>query len=121
MEPQNENVERLNNQVCSNSFKRHWAEAQIDGPMEAIARYDDIAKLLITIGGFLLAVLAAGYSVMLKDLRGAIDLVNARNRSQWIFGSMLIFFVSAAAVCFPQPKMRAGEILKAETDEDLKC
>jgi hypothetical protein len=121
MEPQNENSEPLNNQICSNSFKHHWAEAQIDGPMQAIARYDDVAKLLITIGGFLLAVLAAGYSVMLRDLRGTMDLVNARNRSKWIFCSMLIFFVSAAAVCFPQPKMRAGEILKAETDEDLKC
>jgi hypothetical protein len=121
MQPQNENAEPLNNQVCSNSFKHHWAEAQIDGPMQAIAHYDDVAKLLITIGGFLLAVLAASYSVMLKDLRGAIDLVHARNTSKWIFGSMLVFFVSAAAVCFPQPKMRAGEILRAENDEDLKC
>lgn len=53
-------------QICLRSLKAHWAEAQIDGPLQTIARYDDVAKLLITIGGFLLAVLAAGYSQMFR-------------------------------------------------------
>ena len=48
-----------NSEVCLDTFKRHWAEAQIDGPMQTVARYDDVAKLLITIGGFTLAALAA--------------------------------------------------------------
>ncbi len=51
---QNQTEETNTNQVCSNSFRKHWAEAQIDGPMHEVIRYDDVAKLLITIGGFVL-------------------------------------------------------------------
>ncbi|HYY95265.1 MAG TPA: hypothetical protein VE713_12170, partial [Pyrinomonadaceae bacterium] len=80
------------NQQCRTSFRKHWAEAQIDGPMQAIARYDDVAKLLITIGGFLLTVLAAGYSTMLKDLRASISVSLTTRISGVIFASMLMFF-----------------------------
>jgi hypothetical protein len=114
-------VEPVENQVCLSSFKAHWAKAQIDGPMQSIARYDDVAKLLITIGGFVLAVLANSYSVMLGDLRGKIDALQARSTSKLVFGGILIFFVSAAAVCIFQPKMRAREILQTGGDEVLKC
>ena len=86
--------------------------------MQAIARYDDVAKLLITIGGFLLAVLAAGYSTMLKDLRESISVPLTTKISVAIFASMLMFFTCAAAVCFPQPKMLALRILLNEGNED---
>lgn len=113
-------VDAGDNQVCLNSFKKHWAEAQIDGPMHTVARYDDVAKLLITIGGFLLAVLANGYSAMLKD-RATIDTGTVKARSTWVFGLMLLFFVSAAAVCYFQPKMRAWQILILKDDQELTC
>lgn len=86
--------------------------------MQTIARYDDVAKLLITIGGFLLAVLANGYSAMLRD-RATIDTTTIKTRSYWVFGLMLLFFVAAALVCYFQPKMRAFEIMKRRDDEDL--
>ena len=120
MPQENEIPEAPNNQVCLNSFREHWAKSQIDAPMQAIARYDDVAKLLITIGGFLLAVLAAGYSVMLRDLRPYMNVPHAKNTSEVVFIAMLVFFVCAAAVCFPQPKMRAAEIMTLQGDEDLK-
>lgn len=113
------NNEESKNKVCLSSFKAHWAQAQIDGPMQTIARYDDVAKLLITIGGFLLAVLAAGYSVMIRDLRGKINVDQARTISTIVFVSMLVFFLSAAAVCFPQPQIRASKILELENDDAL--
>jgi len=68
METGNGNVDSNESHECFNSFIKHWAEARIDGPMQAIARYDDVAKLMTTIGGFLQAVLAAGYSLMVKEL-----------------------------------------------------
>lgn len=108
------------NEVCISSFKQHWAEAQIDGPMQTIARYDDVAKLLITIGGFLLAVLAGGYSVMVRDLRPYMNVAQTTSQSRIIFVAMLVFFISSAAVCFPQPKMRAGEIINLRKDADLQ-
>lgn len=119
MNPNHEVAEPLTNQVCLSSFKKHWAEAQIDGPMLAIARYDDVAKLLITIGGFLLAVLASGFTAMLRD-RENLDLSRAKTWSAVVFFLMLVFFISAAAVCFPQPKMRAWEIMELKDDQNLK-
>ena len=114
----NETCEIEPNKVCLNSFKKHWAEAQIDGPMQTIARYDDVAKLLITIGGFLIAVLANGYSAMLRD-RATIDTTRVKATSYWVFGLMLLFFVAAALVCYFQPRMRAFEIMNRRDDEDL--
>jgi hypothetical protein len=107
--------------VCLNSFKRHWAQTQIDGPMQTIARYDDVAKLLITIGGFLLAVLAGGYSVMVKDLRPFMNVATARIESPVIFIAMLIFFAATAGVCLFQPKMRASSVLAIRTEQELNA
>ena len=122
MDNENGSIVSHENQQCLTSFKIHWAKAQIDGPMQTVARYDDVAKLLITIGGFLLAVLAGGYSAMVKDLRGSINVTQTKTISLIVFVSMLIFFISAAAVCFPQPKRMAMRILELNGDEDLtKC
>ena len=110
---------QVTNQVCLNTFKQHWAEAQIDGPMHIVARYDDVAKLLITIGGFLLGVMASSYSTMLRD-RSMIDMAQAKAKANPVFYLMLIFFLASASVCFYQPKMRAWEILTIGNDKDLE-
>ena len=107
MVEENERLANDENQVCLRSFKTHWAEAQIDGPMQAVGRYDDLAKLLITIGGFVLAMIAGGYSAMLKASGDAINKSHAMSTTVIILGSMLAFFVSAAMVCVWQPKPRA--------------
>jgi hypothetical protein len=112
-------VQSPQEQLCLSTFMTHWAKAQLDGPMQIVARYDDVAKLLITIGGFLLGVMASSYSAMLRD-RSVIDMEQARGKSQAIFIVMLIFFLSAALVCFWQPKTRAAEILKSRNDKDIE-
>jgi hypothetical protein len=119
MYPEIPNDNARENELCRTSFKQHWAVAQIDGPMQTIARYDDVAKLLITIGGFLLAVLAGGYSAMVKDLRPYIDLALAKRISMIVLLSMLCFFICAACVCLPQPARMAGKILALKAGEDL--
>jgi hypothetical protein len=108
-------------QICLASFKKHWAEAQIDGPAQAIARYDDVAKLLITIGGFVLATMAGGYSAVIKSTPEATNLAYPKRMSPWILFFMFLFFLSAALTCFWQPKIRALKILEAEDDDALKC
>lgn len=118
----NENSKNSETQICFNSFIEHWAKARIDGPMQAIARYDDVAKLLITIGGFLQTVLVAIYSFMVKELYASNTPVNVfwmKTVSVVIFLSLLLFFICAAAVCFPQPSIQAKEILKYKGNEDL--
>ncbi len=96
-------------QVCLNSFKTHWAEAQIDGPMNMVSRYDDVSKLLITIGGFVLGALAT----MLREnhmTRGPIIAV---------LSLIFLFFLFAVLVCYYQPAMRAKAILGKQDDADL--
>jgi hypothetical protein len=99
-------------EACLTKFTEHWAKAQIDGPMQTIARYDDLAKLLITIGSFVLGILAA-------MLRGPTPMNLSAPRAGLVLGSMLLFFLSAAAVCYPQPKMRARDIIDPTRDESL--
>jgi len=102
--------------VCLTTFKKHWSEAQIDSPMQIVARYDDVAKLLITIGGFALAALAA----MVRELSGVMS-SRTRMASAIAFGSMLVFFVCAALTCYWSPKMWAAEILNCPNDQALQC
>ena len=99
-----------NDQVCLNSFRKHWAEAQIDGPMHTVARYDDVSKLLITIGGFVLGTMAT----MLRERQGyPMYLVIA------IFCLIALFFLFAVLVCYFQPKMIAKDILRVADDAGL--
>jgi hypothetical protein len=99
------------NQVCLHSFKTHWAEAQIDGPMQMVARFDDVSKLLITIGGFVLG----GLATMLREAH--------LTKTGPIIAILLLislFFLFAVLVCYYQPAMRAKEILTARNDNDLE-
>ena len=103
-------------EVCLRTFKKHWAEAQIDGPSQTVARYDDVAKLLITIGGFVLAVLAA----MLREIPGAMTTSRTRIASAFVFGFMAAFFVCAALTCYRTPGMWAQQILDCPNDQALE-
>ena len=99
-----------NDRVCLNSFRKHWAEAQIDGPMQTVARYDDVSKLLITIGGFVLGTMAT----MLRERQDyPMYLVVA------VFCLIALFFLFAVLVCYFQPKMIARDILRMADDAAL--
>lgn len=105
---------------CITTFLEHWGKARIDGPMLAIARYDDAAKLLITIGGLLQAVLAVGYSFMLKDMDPSRNTNLLKGISIGAFVSLLFAFALAGAACWPQPKMFAAKVLLDDNPEHLE-
>jgi hypothetical protein len=94
---------------CYKSLVEHWAKARIDGPVQAVARYDDSAKQLITIGGFLQAGIIAVYSA-LSSRPGFF-------MSQWqiagviSFELTLLFFIGTAAwVCTLQPELKVEPV-----------
>lgn len=112
------NVEK--NQQCFDSIIEHWAEARIDGPMQALARYDDAAKHMVTIGGFLQGGLIAVYSVLDKQGR----LFGNRWQIAFVisFEISLITFISLAAwACSLQPEMHAKGISKLLTQALRQC
>ncbi|HEX3143748.1 MAG TPA: hypothetical protein VHQ64_07240, partial [Pyrinomonadaceae bacterium] len=102
--------------LCLTTFKKHWSEAQIDSPMQTAARYDDVAKLLITIGGFALAALGA----MVREVLPVMT-ATTRTISGVAFGSMLFFFTFAALTCYWSPKMWAEKILECPNDAALEA
>lgn len=111
MTKSNNQPENHDDQVCLRSFKTHWAEAQIDGPMQMVSRFDDLSKLLITIGGFVLGALAT----MLREpnfTKSAPIIV--------VLSLVFLFFLFAVLVCYFQPAMRAKEILKTRDDASLE-
>jgi hypothetical protein len=94
---------------CFKALMEHWAKARIDGPMQAVARYDDASKQLVTIGGLMQGVLIAAYSLIDKP-QGAL-------MSTWqlvlvimFIVCLVLFFICAAGVCWTQPKMDASEV-----------
>lgn len=96
-------------QRCLTSIIEHWVEARIDGPMQALARYDDAAKQLITIGGFLQGGLIAVYSALGRQ-QGLL-------MNKWQIAGLLVFegsligFLSFAAwACSLQPEMQAKRV-----------
>lgn len=98
-----------NHEQCLKSIIKHWAEARIDGPMQALARYDDAAKHLITIGGFLQGGLIAVYSVL--ERQGRVFQNGWQIAIVVLFELSLIFFISLAALaCTLQPEMQAKSI-----------
>lgn len=108
------------NQQCLNSIIEHWAEARLDGPMQALARYDDAAKHLITIGGFLQGGLIAIYSVLDKEGR------LFANRWQILFVisfelCLVVFMSLAAWACSLQPEMQAKGISDLLTKALKQC
>jgi hypothetical protein len=116
------------NKQCFNTLMEHWAKARIDGPMQAVARFDDAAKQLVTIGGLMQGLLVAAYSLMDKQPGILTQPRGLQPVLVWSFLAFLIlFFVCAAGVCWSQPKMDAVEIhdfllktlTQCFTEEDL--
>jgi hypothetical protein len=105
----NETPEKI--QQCFTAIIEHWVDARIDGPMQVLARYDDAAKQLITIGGVvqggfiaICAVLGKHPTFQLKapQILGAI-----------VFELLLLASLSFAAwACSLQPEMQAENIAK---------
>ncbi len=108
------------NQQCLKALYEHWAKARLDWPMQAVARYDDVAKLLITIGGFLQTVLAAVYALMLKEPNAFVNTSQMRTIIVLVFFFLIAFYFSAAMVCVPQPKMQAEKLFNIKRGESLE-
>ena len=105
-----EPLPRIDSRQCFHALIEHWAKARIDGPMQAVARYDDAAKQLVTIGGLMQGVLVAAYSLMGRQPgaapTSALQLVLVLS----FLTALILFFVCAAGVCWTQPKMESREI-----------
>jgi hypothetical protein len=87
---------------CFEAILEHWARARIDTPLLVVARFDDAAKQLITIGGTLQALFIAVFA-----------LSNAAPRiPPWgilIIVPLLLTFIFCAArvICTLPPEMEA--------------
>lgn len=101
--------------TCYSAIVDNWAKARIDGPMKVIERYDDTAKILVTLGGFSPALLAALYGILSpKEATPGISL------SGWVITFLIIslfcfggFFFSVIMACRRQVMM----VTKDETPE----
>lgn len=108
---ENKPLDPAENKQCFKALIEHWAKARIDGPMEAVARYDDAAKQLVTIGSLMQGLLVVAYSLMGKQPGSVVQLGGWQPIFIWAFLAFLIlFFTCAAGVCWTQPKMNAVEI-----------
>jgi hypothetical protein len=87
----------------------HWVKARIDGPTEAIAKSDEAAKQLITVGGFLQGGLIAVYSILEKQQTASMS--GWQEAGLILFGLSLLGFLSLAAwVCSIQPETKVNPI-----------
>jgi hypothetical protein len=106
---QDQLVPLVESKQCFKALMEHWAKARIDGPMQAVARYDDASKQLVTIGSLMQGLLVAAYSLMGKQQGiGTSTWQLVLIVSFMIF--LILFFVCAAGVCWTQPKMDASEV-----------
>lgn len=81
---------------------QHWAKARIDGPLDMIARFDEAAKQLISVGGIIQAAYVAGFAF--GNLKGALP--------NWavflLFGPLiLMIFCAARVICLLPKKLEA--------------
>lgn len=107
-------------QKCIESIIEHWVNARIDGPMQSLARYDDAAKQLITIGSVLQGGLIAVFSVLAKH---GVSLTRVQGFGVVVFElSLFTFLLAAAWACSLQPEMEAtnvAQLLKKALQERL--
>jgi hypothetical protein len=89
----------------------HWAKARIDGPMQAVARYDEVSKQMATIGSLLLGLLVTAYTAMGRPAELTSHVSGWRAGLVYSFLiSLFLFFGCTIAVCRWQPKMDAGGV-----------
>src|SRR5215213_4520283 len=89
-------------QHCFETILEHWAKARIDTPLQILARFDEAAKQLITIGGTLQGLLIAVFAfttLQPRLSREAIFLV--------VFLLVAFIFCAARVICTLPPRMEA--------------
>lgn len=99
---------------CFRSLIEHWAKARIEGPMQAIARYDEACKQLVTIGSLMQGLLVAAYSLMVRQQADAAAafIFSQRLLIYSFLASLFCFFVCTVVVCWMQPRMDASSVHK---------
>lgn len=85
-----------------NALVEHWAKARIDIPMQVVARFDDAAKQLITLGSLLQGLYIAAFTF--GDLKHQIPV--------WLLWLLFIplialIFCAAQAICIVPLKKEA--------------
>lgn len=118
MKTKHEKAHFQQSRLSLNSFVEHWAKAQIDVPTQTVTRYDEVAKLLITVGGFLQAIFVAVYTSLVEKQNVPVSTWQAM-MLRISFCSLTGFFFCAVLVCVWQPMRQAQDILKLQPDADV--
>ena len=82
------------NQATFEAVVQHWAKARIDTPMQIIAKFDDAAKQLITIGSTLQGLYIAVFTF--GDTKGEIPIYLLASLSVPL---VLLIACAAQAIC----------------------
>jgi hypothetical protein len=108
-------------QVFDNLIE-YWASTRIDVPMQLLAKFDNAAKRLVTLGTIWQGVYLAAFNF--GDLR--------QSNSRWYLVVAFLFLIglivcSALAICVPPPKAGAFDTYLlfdrqgGPSDKDLTC
>jgi hypothetical protein len=104
-------ISREESTSCFKALIEHWAKARIDGPMQAVARYDEVSKQMATVGSLLLGLLVTAYTAMGRPTGLATHLPGWQRALVYGFlTSLFLFFFCTVMVCWWQPKMHARGI-----------
>ncbi|HEX7316115.1 MAG TPA: hypothetical protein VF297_19570 [Pyrinomonadaceae bacterium] len=98
--------------ACFSAIVEHWAKARVDGPMQAIERYDNAAKLMATVGPTAHALLFAAYPLLRPQVKDAVVRMKGPEMILLILFALttLLFLYCASRVCGRQPKvMTSGQ------------
>lgn len=81
---------------------QHWAKTRIDGPLDAMARFDEAARQLIIIGGVMQTVVFAVLGLSEMKARIPVALVPIA-----LFPLLLLVIFAAKVICTVPMKMEA--------------
>jgi hypothetical protein len=80
----------------------HWAKARIDGPMQVVARFDEAAKQLITLGG-----LFQGVFFTVVTFGGVKDPIPLWLLAVFFVPLVVLVICAAKVICTVPTKMEA--------------
>ena len=106
--------------ACYASIVEHWAKARIEGPMQVVARYDESAKQLVTLGGLFPAILVAAYSALTQPAQVPLDEA-LRQPSTALFGAFLVFFLAFVACLIMACRRQMKVSIKMESKKQMEA
>jgi hypothetical protein len=94
--------ERFTSKAAFETILEHWAKARIDGPMQVVARFDEAAEQLITLGGIF-----QGVSFTVVTFGGVKDRVPLWLLAVFFVPPVALVICAAKVICTVPTKMEA--------------